>query len=405
MRRALLCAGLLLAWGLVAAAGPPEVELGVEDLLYRTASTSLNRNNLLALKTNENLLRGSLGIKGTWGSAKLVARGYLEQRTGSQDDTEAALRQAYLQYSFGDAMTLRLGKQRIAWGSGFAWNPTNRLEPAKNPLNTGLEQEGSWAVRMDVLPATWAGLILVAARDQATPADLPLETPGRVRRVGAVRARFLVKDTDLALVFSGGAGARNLVGVDLGRSLGGSLSVHAEAATYRGAELLPERSEERFFRTAVGLLYLQGEGSSLSIEYFWNGEGYDEPAMTAYRRSLDVFYVQAQDPRLPPAVRESAQGAYLRAAALPYSGGLGLRRHYLQGSWTHASSESQWTGAVRAVVGLADGGLALTPGLGFAPRSNLQFQLDAIVLLGRQDSEYRLAPVRGALQARLKAWF
>ena len=40
-------------------------------------------------------------------------------------------------------LTVRAGKQRVAWGSGFAWNPTNRLEPPKNPLNAGLEQEGA----------------------------------------------------------------------------------------------------------------------------------------------------------------------------------------------------------------------------------------------------------------------
>ncbi len=31
----------------------------------------------------------------------------------------------------------------MAWGSGFAWNPTNRLERPKNPLNTSLDQEGA----------------------------------------------------------------------------------------------------------------------------------------------------------------------------------------------------------------------------------------------------------------------
>ncbi|HLA79048.1 MAG TPA: hypothetical protein VJU18_15835 [Vicinamibacteria bacterium] len=405
MRRALLGVGLLaLAWA-PAGAGQPEIELGFENLLYRTARTRLNRDNLLGLDPSEDLLRGGLGVKQTWGSARLVAKGYLERRIGSQDRTEATLRQAYLQYSFGDGLTLRAGKQRIAWGSGFAWNPTNRLEPAKNPLNTGLEQAGSWAVRMDVVPASWVGLILVAARDQAAAADLPLETQGRVRRIGAARARFLVWNTDLALVLSGGAGGRSLVGLDLGRSLGGSVSVHLEGATYRGAELVPARADRRFFRLAAGLLYLRGESQSLSLEYFWNSEGYDGQAMAAYRRNLDDTYAAAQDPRLPPPARQAALDAYRVAAALPFSGGLGLRRHYLHGSWTRSSRDSRWTGAARAVVGLADGGLAFTPGLGFAPRGDLTLQLDALVLLGPQDSEFRLAPIRSGLQTRIRLLF
>lgn len=404
MRRAFLSWGLL-ALGPAAQAGPPEVELGVESFWYRTATTPLNRNNLLGLDPSEELLRGTLGVKQAWGSARVVARGYAERRLGSQDEAKATLRQAYAQYSFGDGLTLRLGKQRIAWGSGFAWNPSNRLEPAKNPLNTGLEQEGSWAVRMDVVPAAWAGLILVAARDDATPADLPFETKGQVRRVGAVRARFLVKDTDLALVLSGGTNARSLFGFDLGRSLGGSLSVHAEAALYQGAELLPERSDRRFFRLAAGLLYFRGQSTSVSIEYFWNGEGYDATEMTAYLSGLDRSHAQALDSRLPAPLRETARNAYLTAAGVPYSGGLGLRRHYLQGSWTRSSSDGKWTAAARGLVGVSDGGVALTPGLGYAPGGNLTMQLDAVVLLGPEDSEYRLAPLRGALQARVKVLF
>ena len=60
---------------------------------------------------------------------------------------------------------------------------------------------------------------------------------------------------------------------------------------------------------------------------------------------------------------------------------------------------------MRTVVGLDDGALALTPGVGWAPRGNVTLNVDAIVLLGPDESEYRLAPLRGALQARLKVLF
>ena len=96
---------------------------------------------------------------------------------------------------------------------------------------------------------------------------------------------------------------------------------------------------------------------------------------------------------------------YAAGAAIPYAWGLGLRRHYLHASWTRGGATSVWTGALRAVVGLSDGGCALTPGIGYAPRGNLTFNLDAVFLLGPATSEYRLSPVRGALQARVKLLF
>jgi hypothetical protein len=56
-------------------------------------------------------------------------------------------------------------------------------------------------------------------------------------------------------------------------------------------------------------------------------------------------------------------------------------------------------------VGLSDGGVGLTPGIGYAPRGNVTINLDGVLLLGPQDSEYRLAPVHGAVQARVKVLF
>jgi len=39
------------------------------------------------------------------------------------------------------------------------------------------------------------------------------------------------------------------------------------------------------------------------------------------------------------------------------------------------------------------------------PRGNVTLNIDAILLFGPDESEYRLAPVRSALQARLKVLF
>jgi hypothetical protein len=90
---------------------------------------------------------------------------------------------------------------------------------------------------------------------------------------------------------------------------------------------------------------------------------------------------------------------------VPYSGGLGLRRHYVQAAWTQSEIRGRWTAALRGVVGVSDGGVALTPGLAYAPRGDLTLNLDAVLLLGPADAEYRLAPIRAAVQARAKVLF
>jgi hypothetical protein len=381
-------------------AATPEVTLGVEEFHYRTAETPLNRGNLLGLERDEDLLRATLGLKATRGALRIVFRGFAEKRLRADAGTEWTAREAYAQYAAGDGLQVRLGKQRVGWGSGFAWNPTSRLEPPKNPLNTGLEQEGALGVRTDWIPNAWAGVILVAAENRSSTTDLPFDTPTPRRRTAAVRARFLVRDTDVAVVFSGGRGSRTLVGLDVGRTFG-PVSLHAEASSYRGAELQPARDDERFERLVAGLLWTHDQ-TSLSAEYFWNGEGYAQDAFDAYLGALDLSSRNSLDPLLPPDVRAAAALRYRQLVAVPYSGGLGLRRHYLQGAWSRGTPSGRWTTTVRGVVSLSDGGTALTPGVAWSPTGRLTANLDAVILLGPSDSEYRLAPLRTALQTRVK---
>jgi hypothetical protein len=397
-------AALALLLAARAEAGTPEAEVGLESLYDRTAATRLNRDDVLGLGRNQELLRATVHLKQAVGEGRAVFRGFVERSMGARDETHWTVRQAYVQYAWGSGLSLRAGKQRIAWGSGFAWNPTNRVEPPKNPFNTGLEQEGSWAARLDWVPASWAGVVLLAARGETLPGDLPFAVASRRRRTAALRARFLIRDTDLALVFSGGKNQRTLTGFDLGRGLGGSLSAHAEGSFYRGAELAPARDAELFFRVAAGLLYNQGE-SAFALEYFFNGEGYSREGLDVFLGGLEGSYAQAVDPRLDDAARRQALAAYLAAAGVPYSGGLGLRRHYLHASWTHGAAQGKWTIAARSLVGLADGGVALTPGVVYAPRGDVTLHLDVVLLAGPADSEYRLAPLRGAVQGRVKVLF
>ncbi len=403
-RASLLAIGAILL-ALPSSAQTRQLEVGLESFVYESATTPLNRENALGLEDYPGLGRLAVGWRETHGSFRAVFRGYVEQTWGTTvDETDWVVRQGYAQYWWGEKVGVRIGKQRIAWGSGFAWDPTNRLEPPKNALNTTLEQEGALAARIDWVPAAWASVVLVGATTDATPRDLPLETPESESRDSlALRPSFVVKDTDVALVVSGGKNQRTLFGLDVGRDVGWA-ALHAEAALYEGAEMLPPRDDTLFFRVVAGALRTVGE-NAFALEYFYNGEGCSDAGTERWLAGLDQAWAVATNPALPPEIQQQAMAVYAAGATIPYTGGLGLRRHYLHASWTRGGATSVWTGAVRTVFGLDDGAVAITPGLGWAPRGNVTLNLDAVLLLGPDESEYRLAPVRGALQARLKVLF
>ena len=373
---------------LLAALMAAQVAVGLEHLHFRTAATPLNRDNVLGLEPGADVMRGTLSVREARGPARGVFRGLAERSFGFVgDEAELVVREAYLQLSH-PAGAIKVGKQRVTWGSGFAWNPTNRLEPPKNPLHTGLEQEGVLAARLDWSASERTTLTLVGARVDTSPGERPIETEAAGDDGAAARLALMVLDSDVAAVVSLREGRSPLFGLDAARGLGGNVVAHAEAALYRGSELAPAR-EETFVRLAAGLLYTRDQ-QAFALEYFHNGEGYSDDERQAWLARLQ------QAPLF--------SSAYLAAAIVPQDG-LGLGRDYLQASWTRSQIGGVWGVALRALFSITDGGTALTPGVSYAPGGRLTVNADAFALLGPSDSEYRLSPIRGGVVTRVTVHF
>jgi hypothetical protein len=382
-----------------------DYEIGLENFLYRSRPTLLNRDNIFGLEPTENLLRLAAGGRWTFGKFTAKAAAYLEQESGRESGTNFSFRQAFLEYKTDEGFLLRAGKQKIGWGSGFVWNPTARLEPPKSPANPGTEQPGIDAVRMDVSPSDWASITLLAGRAQANLTDLPgtLSREPDPQWAGAVRARLLVSDTDIALTYLAGNERAGLLGLDLGRTWG-PIALHAESAWYRGSEIDRARPGDTFLRVAAGALWTPGN-SSLSVEYFWNGEGMNGSQFASYTNRLDRNLAAARDPKASDLARNAAFAAWSADAAIPFSSNLGLRRHYASLALTRKDVATDLDVSLRAVGGLSDRGLIMTPGVAYAPSGNVQMRLDIVLLFGPETAEYRLAPIKRAFQARLKYSF
>lgn len=400
---ATLALSLLLASPFRAAAD--DYEVGVENFLYRSTSSLLNRDNVFGLAPTEDLFRVTGTARKSFGRFALKASGFTERQTGRIDTTKVDFRQAFAEYKTEDGFLLRVGKQKTAWGSGFVWNPTARLEPPKSPANPGTEQPGIDAVRMDISPTDWASLTLVAGRAQTGLTDLPgsLTSESEPEWTGAMRARLLLRDTDVALTYLAGEKRDGLLGLDLGRTWG-AVALHAESAIYRGSEIDRTRPGDSFLRVATGALWNPGD-STFSFEYFFNGEGMTDAQFSAYTARLDRNLTAANNPALPVEVRAAALAAWSVDAAIPFSSNLGLRRHYASAAFTRREIATELNANLRAVVGLSDRGVIVTPGLAYAPSRNVQMTFDLVLLFGPETAEYKLAPIKRAFQARVKYVF
>jgi hypothetical protein len=57
----------------------------------------------------------------------------------------------YADLNFGDLLFLRLGKQRLSWGSGFVFNPSDPVNPPKDPTSRRAVREGVPSLKAEII--------------------------------------------------------------------------------------------------------------------------------------------------------------------------------------------------------------------------------------------------------------
>ena len=60
----------------------------------------------------------------------------------------------YSDLSFGDLLYLRLGKQRLKWGAGYVFNPSDPVNPPKDPTAMRAVREGVTALKLELITRT-----------------------------------------------------------------------------------------------------------------------------------------------------------------------------------------------------------------------------------------------------------
>jgi len=76
----------------------------------------------------------------------------LSHQTGATVEIPSLLiNELYTDVNFGDLLYLRLGKQRLKWGAGFVYNPSDPVNPPKDSTATRAVREGVPAVKAELI--------------------------------------------------------------------------------------------------------------------------------------------------------------------------------------------------------------------------------------------------------------
>jgi len=168
------------------------------------------------------------------------------------------LYRGWLEYEYGPVQ-LKLGRQRIAWGSGRIWNPTDRFNPVQP---TALEPEQKLGVDAGMLVWNYGG------NGSVTAVAAPARPSSRTARKLALRWQDTFGEFDVALM-GGRINNENMFGLDITGNLGDA-GVRLEWMQARN----PRQGDYGQLSTGIDYTWRHAwfpNGLYMAIEYFYNG--------------------------------------------------------------------------------------------------------------------------------------
>ncbi|MFZ5467818.1 MAG: hypothetical protein ACOZIN_00155 [Myxococcota bacterium] len=375
----------------------------------------------------------------------------LPDRDLAQNHPVVSLNELYASHEVRPALHVLLGKKRVVWGSGLAFNPTDLFNPRKDPTDPTFQRAGAWMASIEAplesVAFTFAASPAVLRQDSGLPYQLLLHPSWDVQDsqyhyLLAARAYALVRESDLNLMlFFGNRYGDDFenklrVGASFSRYFFTDYELHVEALVQAGSTRAYVRSP--CVESALAALQCQAEGtpfasqallddgrlvpkvllgartqladeSMLSLEYLYQGDGFSRAQMADWVSGLDLLR-QARELGVP-SERLPSTGSLLGGAVdegVPQKFSFEpLGRHYLFATFQKPKIRDDFTVSASLVASLTDLSSMLAPSVSWSAREWLQLSLFGFLPLpgpralattvprtGEAVSEHTLLPVQ-----------
>ena len=319
--------------------------------------------------------------------------------------------EVYLSLSPRPWLNILVGKKRIIWSSGFAFNPTDLVNPPKDPTDPNFQRSGNWVARVEAPFEKWTLTALFAPQALYTTSGIPYQflsypsyapyeslnygTPDPRDKTDvyhylvAGRLYMLLYDTDINLIYyfsnqyQDGFSNKSRIGFSASRYFFTDYELHVEALLQQGSgRMFPDHdcanmmgtcnfsqilSASRlndgniYPRVVVGTRRQFSDETLVSIEYYYQGDG-DSPQ--EFNDSVKLLLLAKS-----LGVNTMAQGAPTTSGALPQKYTFDpLRRHYLIASYSKPRIFDDWTVSATLIAGLSDLSGLFSASVSWTPR-------------------------------------
>jgi hypothetical protein len=362
-----------------------------------SGSSLLNPNNILEIPRVGNNLRLELFLDSEVSeTAKVYLSSRLYHSTIKQEEEyRAYLDEAYIDVNFNNRMMLRTGKQRTVWGTGMAWNPSDVLNPQKDPTDPVEQKEGILSTKFDIpLRGKWGILQSPAFTAVLVPEVVGYDISATHRSQGALKFYFLTGGFDIHLISSFVEDKEPMFGLATSGVLFDVLELHGEAIFQKGAERYyitndnqisqnKLNSDNVFSKWLIGTRYTLPRDIVFLAEYYHIDEGYNKNEMQNYLNFL-------------------RSGNKSKLSLLPQRD---LRKNYILISWSRSNLWDTFNTSSRIIANLDDSSFIWSSRYEYIRITNVGLAIERYYFRGKKESEFGNASADSFISFEVSLYF
>lgn len=345
------------------------------------------------------------------------------------------LSEAYLSYSPRPWINVTLGKKRVVWGPGFGFNPTDVINPARDPSDPGLQRAGAFVLKADFSRPETTLSLLASPQVLYQQSGLPyamLKYPSypsyehtlapqtfadtrdsALHYLLAARWYLLIEEADINLMlfysnlYGDAFKDQVRIGMSFSRYFFTDYELHFEALVQPGSARLyaapacvkslsaagqcaltqqPFYEQNRLTsglntKLLIGSRRVFADESQLSVEYLYLSDGYTPGELRDLLRGLSLAKQAAAAGVTLPSTFGAAMGGNMgnnSGLATRFSFDP-LRRHYLFIGYSKPKIKDDWTIGAQIIAGLEDWSGVIIPSVSYNALEWLTLQLTGFI--------------------------
>jgi len=321
---------------------------------------------------------------------------------------KTSLYEGYLSLRPSLHFQLDIGKKRLKWGKGYAWNPVAFIDNPKNPYDPDLALEGFTVFSAEYIKSFSGKLKTLTVTAVLLPIYEHINSKaGSLNTLNfGGKFYFLLFDTDIDLLFLSGPGVSSRYGIDFSRNIASNFEIHGEWAHINSypKKILDEAGisydeEEAGSSYLLGIRFLTKTNTTFFLEYYRNGKGYTQGEMENYYGAIERAYEMFLETGYENDLR-------LASSLSDYRTFTPARNYlYLRISQKEPFNILYFTPSITSICNLKDRSFSLAPELLYSPVTDLELRARAMFLLGKKGTEFREKQNDFRLELRFRYYF